>query len=103
MEVTWCRSQEECLQQCNLVDADSNIYRSQDSCPLPKAIKDMDLYSNQSSWERLKIDWREDGCRYPFAYEALLSLIVVLPFSFVCMIGAGFWLRKRTMWGKLNI
>ena len=46
--------------------------------------------------------WREDGCRYPYAYEALLGLIVVLPFLFVCMVVAGLLLRKRRVQDSIS-
>ena len=92
-DITWCRAQEACVQQCNNTNVDTSVYQRQDSCPIPMGIQR--LYSNQSAWDWLKTNWKDDGCRYQYAYEALLGLMVVLPFSFVCMLVAGLLLRKR--------
>ena len=85
----WCRD------DCGLCGSPLADIRT-GSCIWPKAIKDTSLHPGQSFWQALKHSWRENGCTYRYAYEALVSFIVVLPVSLICMIAVGIFIRRRT-------
>jgi hypothetical protein len=95
----WCISWEVCTSRCAIgndaiEDVDASRYSNEDSCILPKGLRDTKLPSNNTFWQGLRWSWREDGCRYPFAYEALVSLMVVMPVCLICMLIVGIGLRR---------
>jgi hypothetical protein len=94
IDFTWCKSPEACAEICAWQGLSASLYSNQQSCIMPKGIKDTRLPSNESFWQGLKWSWREDGCRYPYAFEALVGLMVMLPVLLICMFVVGIILRQ---------
>jgi hypothetical protein len=47
------------------------------------------------SWQAFaSLDWRDNFCVYPYAYQVVLALFIILPFVLVCMVAAGLILRR---------
>jgi hypothetical protein len=93
INILWCKSSESCAEDC-AQGLGASSYPNESSCIIPKGIKDTRLPSNQSFWQGLKDSWTDDGCRYPYAYEGLVSLMVVLPVLLICMVVIGIVLRQ---------